>query len=291
MQPHFGRELTRGTLLTLGQPGGAVRNLFLSSASLHQGGLRLDIVSAAQPHCTPRKGHKGLAARSQARRTLSDRRNRRFVALQPIFDRDGGLFGYEALYRTGPSNWFAGDPRKATQSIVRDWLLDGLYKFTGGKPVFLNCTREDLMECFVTLPPVPIVVEVLETVEIDESILDECGRLKASGLQIALDDFELCRSDERLMELADYVKIDFRMCDKAQRQEIFRCIKKESICFIAEKIETPEEFEEALGEGFDLFQGYFLAHPFLLSKPRSYLSWLNHFRVRWWSRQRRGRRR
>jgi EAL and modified HD-GYP domain-containing signal transduction protein len=216
-----------------------------------------------------------------------DYQNRCFVALQPIFDREGSVFGYEALCRTDRNNSFTGDSRSATRSIVRDWLLDGLYRYTGPKPVFVNCTREDLIGGFITLPPVPIVVEILETVEVDEWLLEVCRKLKCFGHQIALDDFQLFGSDPRLVELADYIKVDFQLSDRTQRKDMMRALRSMPVRFVAEKVESREEFETALDDGFQLFQGYYLARPVLLSKERTYLSLLNHFRLRWLSRHRR----
>lgn len=249
----------------------------------------MDTLRAAQPHYLPLKSSKSLAIWMEGGNISSNSDRRCFIGLQPIFDRRGSVFGYEALCRTEPTNWFTGDSLDATHSIIRDWLLDGLYRFTGTKPVFVNCTRQDLIEGFVALPPVPIIAEVLETVEVDEWVLGACRELRTLGIQIALDDFELCGSNERLIELASYVKVDFQLCSKEQRKEILDCLRTKSIRFIAEKLETREEFETARDEGFDLFQGYYLAHPLLLSKDRTYMSWLNHFRLRWLSRRRRGR--
>ena len=139
------------------------------------------------------------------------------------------------------------------------------------------------------LPPVPVVVEVLETVEIDEPILSICQKLKTFGHAIALDDFQLHGSNASMIELAEFVKVDFKLCNRDQRQEIFGCLKNKPIRFVAEKIETAEELEAALDEGFDLFQGYYFARPVILSKEKSYVSWFHQIRLRWLSMQGRAR--
>ena len=268
---------------------GPAREQFHRLRTVHDGGFRLDTLRAGQPHYPPLIPSKSLAIWMEGGRISSNSHHRCFIGLQPIFDRNGSVFGYEALCRTEPTNWFTGDSRDATHSIIRDWLLDGLYRFTGATPVFVNCTREDLIDGFVALPPLPIIAEVLETVEVDEWVLGACRDLRTLGIQIALDDFELGRNEESLIELASYVKVDFQLCGKEQRKEILDRLRTKSVQFIAEKLETCEEFETARDEGFDLFQGYYLARPILLSKDRTYTSWLNHFRLRWLSRRRRGR--
>lgn len=212
----------------------------------------------------------------------------RFLGLQPIFNRQGEIYGYEALSRSTYRNRFAGDSRHATYGIVTDWLLDDLDRVTAGKPVFLNCTREDLTGDLMALLPVRIVVEVLETVQVDEWVVDACRRLKAFGHSIALD-FQLAAYGSSLLAVADYVKIDIQLCGKDQKKELVEYLAKKPIRLIAEKIETREEFRSALEEGFHLFQGYYLARPVLLSKGTIRSRWFNHLRLLWFSRKRHSR--
>jgi c-di-GMP-related signal transduction protein len=240
----------------------------------------VDTSSTVQTQCTPRRVGESFESRVEGRRISSNSRNLRFIALQPIFDRQGRIFGYEALCRTARSNRFAGDSRDATHNVVRHWLLHRLYRFTGAKTIFLNCTREDLVEGFLRLLPVPVVVEVLETVQVDEWVMEACKKIKEFGHSIALDDFHPHGHNESLVEFADFVKVDFRVCDKEERKAVLGSLKRKPIRFVAEKIETREEFETAFDEGFDLFQGYYLAHPFLFSEKRIYISRLNFMWLR-----------
>jgi c-di-GMP-related signal transduction protein len=82
------------------------------------------------------------------------------------------------------------------------------------------------------------------------------------------------------MEIADYIKVDFRLDGKEQRRELLASLRDLRALLIAEKIETREELEAALEEGFDLFQGYYLARPILLSRGGMHSFWLNHLRMR-----------
>jgi len=196
----------------------------------------------------------------------SDTPKRRFLALQPIFTREREIFGYEALSRSGWDNEFVGDSDAATQTIVDDKMLHGLDRLTGGSSVFLNCTREVLVGGSLAQLPNSIVLELLETVEPDEEVLGACRRMKALGYQIALDDFEHCQKMEGLIELADYIKVDFRLSGKEQRGEILSYLRGKAVLLLAEKIESEEEFNVALEEGFHLFQGYYLGRPKVFRK-------------------------
>jgi c-di-GMP-related signal transduction protein len=198
----------------------------------------------------------------------SDACDQHFLALQPIFNRQRKVFGYELLSRSGLDNRFTGDSDAATNMMVGDWMLHGLDELTGGCRTFLNCTREALVRGLLALLPPSTVLELLETVEPDREVLAACRRMKALGYQIALDDFRHCEKLEELIALADYAKVDFRLSSKEERREITRCLKRNATTLVAEKIETNEEFEMALGEGFRLFQGYYLGRPEVFSKRK-----------------------
>jgi EAL and modified HD-GYP domain-containing signal transduction protein len=208
----------------------------------------------------------------------SDAGNHRFVALQPIFDRRRKVFGYEALSRSKWENRFTGDPDTATRTMIDDWLLHGLDELTRGSRTFINCSFEALAGGAFTLLPTRIVLELLENVEPSPEVVSACRKMKTRGYQISLDDFQLSRKMEILLALADYVKVDFRLTDSDKRRAIVRRVKGLATIPVAEKIETEEEFETAVAEGFRLFQGYSLGAPVLFSKRRFPSLDANHLR-------------
>jgi c-di-GMP-related signal transduction protein len=209
----------------------------------------------------------------------SEAGNHRFVALQPIFDRRRKVFGYEALSRSKWENRFTGDSETATQTMIDDWLLHGLDELTGGSRTFINCTFEALTGGSLTLLPTRTVLELLETVEPSPEVVSACRKMKALGYQIALDDFQLAKKMGALLALADYVKVDFRLADSDKRQAIVRRLKGLATIPVAEKIESEEEFDTAVAEGFRLFQGYSLGAPVLFSKRRILPLDANHLRA------------
>jgi c-di-GMP-related signal transduction protein len=188
----------------------------------------------------------------------------RHIALQPIFAGPRRIFGYEALYRSSWKNCFSGDSDSATRIMLDHCLL--LPELTGEHAVFLNCTREALLSGRLMKLPRLTVFEVLETVEPDKDVVAACRKMRCLGYQIALDDFQLSSNMERLVEIADYVKVDVQVSDKNQRKEILRCLKYSRATAIAEKVETRSEFETAIGEGFSLFQGFHLCRPIMFSR-------------------------
>ena len=194
---------------------------------------------------------------------------RRFVARQTIFDRHRDVYGYELLFRSGWENCFRGDTDDATRKMIADGALYGFHELTNGAPSFVNCTRESLVNGLVTLLPTTTVLEILETVVGDQEIIDACVHYKALGYRLALDDFQMHEGTEGLIELADYIKVDFRLSDAKERAETIALFKGKKVTLLAEKVETEEEFQAALAEGFTLFQGYFFCYPTVFSKKRA----------------------
>lgn len=194
---------------------------------------------------------------------------RRFIARQPILDRDLAVYGYELLFRSGWDNRFTGDNDDATRKMIADGALYGFHDLTHGTPGFVNCTHESLVNGLVTLLPKSTVLEILETVAGEKEVLDACARYKAMGYKLALDDFRITPATRPFVGLADFVKVDFRLSDAKERKTIMELFRGRSVVMIAEKVETEHEFRTAVAEGFTLFQGYFFCKPTVFSKKRA----------------------
>ena len=191
---------------------------------------------------------------------------RRFIARQTIFDCNKKVYGYELLFRSGWENCFRGDTDEATRMMIADGALYGFHELTHGAPTFVNCTHESLVNGLVTLLPNSTVLEIVETIVADEEVLEACARYKKLGYKLALDDFRMSEAMEGLLKLADYIKVDFRLSDAKERAEIMALLKGTNATLLAEKVETEQEFQAAVEEGFTLFQGYFFCHPTVFSK-------------------------
>jgi EAL and modified HD-GYP domain-containing signal transduction protein len=61
--------------------------------------------------------------------------------------------------------------------------------------------------------------------------------------------------------LADIIKIDFRISSEDEIRRTLRRLAHYPVKFLAEKVESYEEFEFATKLGFKYFQGYFFARP------------------------------
>ncbi len=191
-----------------------------------------------------------------------------FAARQPIFDRHLRVFGYELLFRSGPENFFAHhDGEEASSQVINTTLLGlGLDSLTAGKLAFVNITRGVLVDGLYTLlPRSRAVVELLETVEPDDEVLEACRTLKRQGYRLALDDFTQRPGYGPLVELADILKIDFMTADRRARAAVVTRHAGPKRQLVAEKVETLPDYREGLELGYAYFQGYFFCRPEMVS--------------------------
>jgi c-di-GMP-related signal transduction protein len=189
----------------------------------------------------------------------------RFIGRQPILNPARQVYGYELLFRSGWENCFTGNSEDAAQQMIDTTLLFGMENLVLGGKAFVNCTASALTSRLVTCFPPGTVLEVLETVEVTDEVVAACKELKRLGYTLALDDFLPGTSSDRLIGLADYIKLDFQACDANQLRHIQRQLVGTHAALIAEKVETAEQFSRALKEGYQFFQGYFFARPAVLT--------------------------
>jgi EAL and modified HD-GYP domain-containing signal transduction protein len=204
-----------------------------------------------------------------------------FVARQPILTVDEKVFGYELLFRDGIENFFRGtDPDEASRSTLNTSMLLGIDVLCDGRRAFINCTRDVLLNDYVTLlPSEQTVVEILETVPADDQVVAACHRLKEAGYMIALDDFGRNDPREPLTDLADIIKVDLRSTGPADAAAMVKRYRPRRCCMLAEKVETREEFVAAKQAGFLYFQGYFFRRPEILTAHEIPANRVNYLRM------------
>jgi c-di-GMP-related signal transduction protein len=183
------------------------------------------------------------------------------VGRQPIVDRAQDVVGFELLYRTAEVRpEVSGE--QMTASVVLGALTIGLEQLVGDRLIFCNADRGVLLgETAVTLPPSRTVIEVLETVDLDEEVLEGCRLLVQQGFRLALDDFVWKAGAEPFLALASIVKVDFLATPRDRIAELAQACRSYGVRLLAEKVETDDDVAWARAQGFDLFQGYAIERP------------------------------
>jgi len=215
-----------------------------------------------------------------ARARVVDAKPLRYVARQPIFDRQEKVFGYELLFRDGLENAFHGDSNEASRATLDRTLLMGLDVLCDGRRAFVNCTRDTLIKGLVTLlPSTSTVVEVLESVPADPDVVSACQRLKEAGYMIALDDYVANDPREALAEMADIIKVEMQLTTEEQQVALIKQFGPWRCRMLAEKIETRAEFVRARDQGFVYFQGYFFRRPEMMNTRDMPANRMNYLRM------------
>ncbi|PJC87479.1 histidine kinase [Vibrio sp. HA2012] len=190
-----------------------------------------------------------------------------YVARQPILNKQKETYGYELLFRDGKNNAFPSgiSENRATYRIVAEnFLTLGRNSRCEGSRCFINFTYNSIIQGLpFSLPREQVVIEIPGQSIPDDTLYSAVAKLHREGYILAIDDFTDTQEWERFIPLIHIIKIDVldmgidTACDLAiDLHEI-----GVTAAFLAEKIETQDEFEAALDAGFRYFQGYFFSKP------------------------------
>jgi len=188
-----------------------------------------------------------------------------YAARQPILDVNKNLYAYELLFRDSIDNVFPEiDGDEATSKIIEASKFNmGISEFTSNKLAFINFTLETLSQGYPEmLTNEEVVVEILETIKPGKKLLSLCKDLHSKGYIIALDDYEHQPVWAHFYPFIKIIKIDIQQTGFEEIKQIIESIKDHPhIDLLAEKVETYQEYDQALQLGFKYFQGFFFAKP------------------------------
>jgi len=187
------------------------------------------------------------------------------VGRQPIFDRHMEIMGYELLFRSVGA-FVPNGSRALGDQMTADVLFSsiniGIDRLVGDKKLFCNASRGVLVgEVPIVLPPERTVIEVLESVVVDDEVVSGCQRLLDEGYQLALDDFRWSSEMECLLERAQMVKIDIQDTQPSEVAKLIERCRPFGAKLVAEKVTTLDELHRCDQLGFHYAQGYLLARP------------------------------
>lgn len=203
----------------------------------------------------------------------------RYVARQPILDRKGRVFAYDLLFRDAPESVFRRDADLAVETILDNQVIFGLDRLTNGLPAFVTCTAQALLEGWVlVLAPSTTVLGLPACIEASPALMNACRLLKDRGFRLSLDDFGRDCKGRPLLELADFVRLDFRKLGELELRQLVRR-GLDTVSMVAQKVETAEDQKKASALGFNLFQGDFFCHPVLLKKRKVPANRLPHLEI------------
>ncbi|WP_059022247.1 EAL and HDOD domain-containing protein [Vibrio coralliirubri] len=188
-----------------------------------------------------------------------------YVARQPILNRKKNTLGYELLFRDGERNAYPAhiESNRATyRLIVENFLSVGLNPSIPSSRCFINFPYQSLIRRLpLSLPKDKVVVEILETCQPTDELLEAVKELYQAGYMIALDDFTSTPEWERFLKYTHIVKLDIMQMGLDEACDLVKAHQGKKFSFLAERVETEQEFQQAKEAGFKFFQGYFFSKP------------------------------
>jgi c-di-GMP-related signal transduction protein len=186
----------------------------------------------------------------------------RYLASQPILDSQGRVHGYELLFRKAPQEVLL-NAETGVETTLGNQVIFGLERLTNGQPAFVTCTAEAIIEGWVlVLVPMLTVLSLPAALNPTPKLLNACESLKTRGFHFALDGLRWDNMPNPLLQLADYIRVDFRWFCAGDWQQLLQRLQN-SVTLVAQKVETIEDHLQAKAMGFTLFQGDYFCQPVL----------------------------
>jgi len=147
--------------------------------------------------------------------------------------------------------------------------------------VFINLTRNLLLHGVGSLlSNKTTVIEILEDIAPDETLIAACRELKEAGYTLALDDYTIDNEMQHpLLDLVDIVKVDFMQSSREDCRVLVRDLANGHRKLLAEKVETVSDFKSAIAMGYSFFQGNFFSEPVIVSGAAVPVYKLNYMRL------------
>ncbi|MBB1508067.1 MAG: EAL and modified HD-GYP domain-containing signal transduction protein [Pseudoalteromonas rhizosphaerae] len=193
-----------------------------------------------------------------------------YIARQPIFDAETGIYAYELLYRDSINNAFpigTTDGQATGRLFFNALMLIGINKLTANQRAFINLSSDALLDDFPKLlQPDSAVIEIVERADNIDKVTSRVTTLKKDGYTFALDDYDGDEKWEPLLHLVDYIKLEVEE-PIIKTNMLLKKLKRRfpDVKIIVERIETHEQFMLLKSAGCDYFQGFFFARPEMLS--------------------------
>jgi EAL and modified HD-GYP domain-containing signal transduction protein len=185
------------------------------------------------------------------------------VARQPIYTRTVGLFAYEVLYQN--------------DSVSTDLDLESL---VGDSLAFIKVSPQFILEhCYKAFPRGKVVFEISRDVKPEEPAIRSLIALKQAGYSLALGDFDYTEQTSPILELANYVSLDFGKVNPHTASQQLEFLTKSKAGLIARNIESHEEFDTAREMGFEFFTGSCFNKPKVVTPTRVPLNRLSTLQV------------
>jgi len=195
--------------------------------------------------------------------------NKAYIARQEILDLRGKLIGYELLFRDHPFgiNEFPSH-LKATSQVVMNVLsnVNVTDIIPNNVKAFINVDETVLLSGIIDILDRKVfVLELLETIELNDKIIKKMKHYYEMGFMIAIDDFdctaEMITKFTPVLKYVGLVKIDVITSNPKNLKKLIPKFKSMGKQVLVEKVETEDEYNLYQNLEVDFLQGYYISRP------------------------------
>ncbi len=186
---------------------------------------------------------------------------RRFIARQPILDREEKVYAYELIFRPGEGDFWPPPNGNPENAVDLSSTFEEIDEITEGARAVIRCSRQVLVSGLAgKLPRERVVLELLPTGNADEDVLKACRSLRNAGFLIALGNYQGAWL-EPLADVVNLFRLDVNATGDRAQWLLIKKYKPKGMMFVADKVERRAQFEAAAHQGFSFFQGPYYRRP------------------------------
>lgn len=183
-----------------------------------------------------------------------------YIVRQTIMNKDQKAVGYEILYADDQVEMWRADDTSAANAIENFLSSMNSDNFIGGKTAYITFTRNLLVKgipkMFDTSKLVIQIEDTLITNPMSHSLIT---KFKQAGYKIAVIDFEFAPRFFGVLDIVDYIKVNFKNYSDPSLENIIRIGKSFGKSIIAYNIECADAYEKAKLYGCTSFQGSYVS--------------------------------
>ncbi len=188
---------------------------------------------------------------------------RRFIARQPILDREEKVYAYELIFRPGDGDFWPPPNGNITgeNALSISSIFEEIDEIAEGARAIIKCSRQVLVSGLAAkLPRERVILELLPTGNADEDVLKACRSLRNAGFLIALGNYQGAWL-EPLADVVNLFRLDVNATGDRAQWLLIKKYKPRGMMFVADKVERRAQFEAAAHQGFSFFQGPYYRRP------------------------------
>ena len=192
-----------------------------------------------------------------------------FISKQKIFNRKKNVIAYELLFQNSLGDVLEiSSTIKETSKLIISSISSLQLNRLLGKNILAFLTIDEYL---VTKGIVDIldkkrfILNISDTIELNDEVVGKIIKYKKEGFILSIENFdssaEMIIKFRKLFNHVDIIKVNLLTSCKENTLKLIHKFKGSQVKFLANEIETKEDYMEALELGFSYFQGSYLDKP------------------------------